>query len=293
MNKFRSHFSFNKQERSGIFYLLVLVFLLQLSYFFLKSSDFGSKENEFSLDQYTQGRIDSLIAAGKQDTLFSGKPFNPNFISDFKGYVLGMSPEEIDRLHKFRKSGRYVNSTLEFQQVTKVSDSLLRLIARHFKFPEWVATSDARTKQLKKPAKIQMNGVVAPKSDLNRASASDLMEINGVGQILSARIVKFRNALGGFIVEDQLFDVYGLDRKVAQNLLERYTIIEKPKIKQVSLKHATARELSKIVYISYQLAYRIVRYRDSIGSVNSLDELTKIQDFPTEKISRIKLYLTL
>jgi hypothetical protein len=56
-------------------------------------------------------------------------PFNPNFITDFKGYKLGMSVTEIDRLLAFRKTNRYVNSAAEFQQVTQVSDSLLAQIA--------------------------------------------------------------------------------------------------------------------------------------------------------------------
>jgi hypothetical protein len=51
-------------------------------------------------------------------------PFNPNFITDFKGYKLGMSVQEIDLL-EYRKGNKYVNSPKEFQAVTQVSDSLL------------------------------------------------------------------------------------------------------------------------------------------------------------------------
>jgi hypothetical protein len=52
--------------------------------------------------------------------------FNPNFITDYKGYKLGMSVAEIDRLLEFRKGDKYVNSAAEFQKITKVSDSLLK-----------------------------------------------------------------------------------------------------------------------------------------------------------------------
>ena len=38
--------------------------------------------------------------------------FNPNYISDYKGYELGMSLAELDRLHKFRASGNYIYSAL-------------------------------------------------------------------------------------------------------------------------------------------------------------------------------------
>ena len=39
---------------------------------------------------------------------------------------------------KFRESNQWVNSAKEFQQVTKVSDSLLATISPYFKFPDWV-----------------------------------------------------------------------------------------------------------------------------------------------------------
>ena len=54
--------------------------------------------------------------------------FNPNFISDFKAYQLGLSVEEADRLFAFRAKGKYANSPKEFQKVTGVNDSLLSLI---------------------------------------------------------------------------------------------------------------------------------------------------------------------
>ena len=50
---------------------------------------------------------------------------------------MGMSEQEIDRLLTFRKKGKYVNSAREFQQVTGVGDSLLRMMSPLFKFPEW------------------------------------------------------------------------------------------------------------------------------------------------------------
>jgi hypothetical protein len=44
-----------------------------------------------------------------------------NFISDYKGYKLGMSVQEIDLLAGFRKRTS-MNSSKEFQNVNKVSD---------------------------------------------------------------------------------------------------------------------------------------------------------------------------
>jgi hypothetical protein len=78
-------------------------------------------------------------------------PFNPNFISSYKGYELGMSLKEIELLHNFRSSKKWINSTQDFQRVTGVSDSLLAAISPYFKFPKWVSQSQKQIKS--KPQK--------------------------------------------------------------------------------------------------------------------------------------------
>ena len=217
------------------------------------------------------------------------KPFNPNYISDFKGYILGMTPAEIDSLHSFRNRGKYIQTVEEFQFVTGVSDSLLAVIAPHFKIPEKNSFQSNTSRTFVAPGK----GISAKRQDLNLASASDLMRIRGVGEVLSARIVKFRDALGGFVLAEQLYDVYGLDKSVADRVMKEFAILTKPRIKLIDLNLASEKEIASVVYISRTLARRIVTYRTSNGPIKDWDELTKIEDFPVYQIDRIKLYLTL
>lgn len=96
-------------------------------------------------------------------------PFNPNFISDYKGYKLGMSVAEIDRLHAFRRKNSYVNSAEEFQKVTLVSDSLLNELAPYFKFPSWVAKRATQTRGSYKQAYSKQQHLFV-QQDINLAS---------------------------------------------------------------------------------------------------------------------------
>ena len=123
-----SHFKFNKQERSGIFFLLLFIVLLQVVYFLIKMDVFDSGTSNFAPNIEQQTKIDALKQEALQKDSIKIYPFNPNFITDYKGYTLGMSVAEIDKLHAFRKTDAYVNSAKEFQKVTKVSDSLLAKI---------------------------------------------------------------------------------------------------------------------------------------------------------------------
>lgn len=294
MKDFKSHFRFNKRERSGVFFLLLIVLLLQVGYVLLSYLPIAKPKGVFSKDIVLQSKIDVLKKNALQKDSVKVYPFNPNFINDYKGYTLGMSVDEINRLHVFRKQNQYVNSPEEFQKVTLISDSLLAIISPYFRFPEWTQTTNRKSEVQSKVAKnseYDQNSIGI--KDLNKATSEDLKSVHGIGDKLSQRIVKFRNRLGGFLVDDQLFDVYGLDSQVAKIALNSFRVIEKPDIKKININTASVEEMVQLVYLRKRVALHIVEYRNMNGGIGSLDELTKIEDFPSDKIDRIKLYLTL
>ncbi|WP_297691277.1 helix-hairpin-helix domain-containing protein [uncultured Eudoraea sp.] len=289
MKNFKSHFKFNKQERSGIFFLLLVIFSLQLIYMLIKNEVFYTSERSFVLDTKVQKLLDSVKGQSIPRESTKMYPLNPNFLSNYKGYALGMSNEEIDRLHLFRSENRWVTSAKGFQRVTHVSDSLLQKIAPLFKFPEWASPS----KKEKKAKQKKFSVANVKFKELNQATAEELKVIYGIGDKLSARIIKFRNRLGGFMVSEQLYDVYGLEEEVVLRILEEFRVGQQPEIQKININTATGREMQKLIYINQKLANQIVTYRDSVGIIKSFTELTKIEDFPAKKIDRIKLYLSL
>jgi len=48
-----------------------------------------------------------------------------------------------------------------------------------------------------------------------------------------------------------------------------------------------------VQYIDYELAYEIINQRTLNQGFNSFDDLTKVKDFPNDKLDIIQLYLTL
>jgi len=295
----KSHFKFTKEERSGIFFLLLFIVLLQVVYFLIKMDVFDSGTSNFTPNIEQQAQIDLLKQEALQKDSIKVYPFNPNFITNYKGYTLGMSLAEIDKLHVFRKTEAYVNSAKEFQKVTGVSDSLLQSISPYFKFPEWTQKSGqerVRNKQNTSGSK-QINSTPLEELrralDINTATAEDLRVINGIGEKLSARIIKFRDRLGGFMTEKQLYDVYGLEADVVARTLQKFKVLKKPNVSLIKINSASTYEISKLIYIKYDVAKNIVLHRENNGAFTSFAELMSIDGFPKEKLDRISLYLSL
>lgn len=290
MMKFKSQFVFNRSQQIGIFLLVVIIVVLQLVYHFvdLSKNNIPSGLNEQDLNLF-QKKIDSVKLAASAVKTVKIFPFNPNLITDYKGYTLGMSPGEIDRLHAYRAQDKWVNSSEEFQQVTKISDSLLQKISPYFKFPDWVTSKNS-------PARLKVSNSVKKafedKIDLNIATAEDLMMLKGIGEVLSGRIVNYRNKIGGFVDDLQLKDIYGLNFELREEIQLYYTVKSPPEFKILSINQASVIELSGIPYINYELAREIVNYRLLHEKISSFEELAKIKEFPSEKIERIALYLS-
>ncbi|NNC62797.1 MAG: helix-hairpin-helix domain-containing protein [Flavobacteriaceae bacterium] len=279
----KSHFRYSKQEKRGIFFLLFLIASLQSGFYFINLRSTREKEPYFTVDTLAQAFIDSVKASPAKNDRFKLRPFNPNFITDYRGYVLGITPEELDRLYDFRKTGQYIRTAEEFQTVTQITDALFTQVEPYFKFPSFSNSNKSQSGAA---------DVSIPR-DLNSATATDLQQITGIGPVLSSRIIRFRERLGGFMVTEQLLDVYGLDREVAEKAMKMFQVLNAPEIRKINLNKAQVNELTSLVYLNRAIARKIVAYREQLGRYDSIEQLTKIEDFPTERIQRIKLYLAL
>ena len=290
MNKLKSLFVFTSDQRKGIFALLFFIIALQFAYFFV---DFSIPTNEDPEEQKwlsLQPQVDSMKMdiANKRPKMYL---YNPNFITDYKGYKLGMSVDEIDRLLAFRKENKYVNSSQEFQNVTKVSDSLLNVMSPYFKFPDWV-----NNKKEYKEFKKYPNQAFAKKEkivliDINQATKEDLIKIYGIGEAISVRILKQKEVLGGFVSMEQMKDIWGLSPEVIENLNSHFKVSVLPNFKKIDINNASLKELSQFYYFKYPLAKEIVTYRSMKGNISNIEDLTKIKGFPVDKAKTIELYL--
>lgn len=283
----KSFLHYSKSQQIGIVLLFLIILVAQSIYFFKDFNSVYKVDKEQAAWIANQRIIDSvqLQQANYKPTIY---PFNPNFITDFKGYKLGMSVEEIDRLLAFRKQNKFVNSASEFQAVTKVSDSLLKAISPYFKFPDWVKNKKNNYQPFENKNYSKAEKVIV--LDINEATKEDLMKVYGIGDKISDRILTEKEKYGGFVSMEQMQFVWGLSPEVIENLNKYFEVKSAPKIKRININNASVKELSQFPFFKYALAKDIVIYRSMNGDIKT-EDLSKIKGFPIDKIKIIALYL--
>ncbi len=114
----KSHFTFNRQQRSGILLLLLLIISLLCIYWFV---DF-SEENIFDTSSTEivsiQQELDSLRLVEIENRKPKKYPFNPNFITDYKGYTLECPMKKLTVCFNIERKDKWINSVADFKKVT-------------------------------------------------------------------------------------------------------------------------------------------------------------------------------
>jgi len=290
LDKIKSFFVFNSSQRNGILFLLLFVsgFAVISNYIdFTTENLLDTNSKEVLAVQKELDSIKTLLMESNQPKIY---PFNPNFITDFKGYKLGMSSEEIDRLLDYRKQNKWINSKEDFQKVTKVSDSFLDQISSYFKFPDWIGNPKPKYSDWRKGFKEK---TFDQKIDLNIATQLQLEKINGIGKSFSKRIVDYRSKLIGFSDDIQLYEVYGLDYQVVKRVLNEFTVKTPKEIIKMNLNKISASDIATIPGISFELAKRIWEFRILNERIVDFMELKKIEGLTERKLQGIQLYLKL
>ena len=287
---------FSKGHYFGIAILICSIGLLQLFIYWFNnqkdttSLDLTQEEKNWLL---AQNEIDSIKEVNQEN---SNKiyPFNPNFISDYKGYKLGMTESQIDKLHHFRKQNKYVNSNAEFQKLTGVSNEWMKQYAIYFKFPDWVTNKTSKNYQSKYENTYQKFDKKESKivvQDLNKANQAELEKAYMIGEKLALKIISERERFGNFASMEQLGFIWGISPEAIADLNKKFQIRSSENLKKININTSTIKELQQFPYFNYTIAKNIVTFRSMNGDFKRSEDLTNVKQFPLEKLKIIALYL--
>jgi competence protein ComEA len=128
-------------------------------------------------------------------------------------------------------------------------------------------------------------------TDVNLADSNDWCKLPGIGERLAARIIHFREKLGGFYEIQQVAETFGLADTTFQKI-KPYLEIHAVSLRRLDINTASKEILQSHPYIRWQIARAITEYRLQHGSFHSLNDLLQIAQMDQVKFEKLKPYLT-
>ena len=231
--------------------------------------------------------------AENPDKPFVLTDFDPNTASTEQLQSLGIPRFIAERIEKYRSKGGKFRNKEDLQKIYDFSPELYDKLEPFIAISADNQPNRFEKTTFEKPAFTENKPVftkpVISIFDINRADTTQLIGLRGIGSKLAARIIKFRDGLGGFHNTNQYNEVFGLD-SLALDELRKYTQI-KTAANQINLNTATIEELDRHPYISFKQAQLMVRFREQHGNYSSAQDLLKIKIFDEKFIEKIKPYL--
>ena len=126
--------------------------------------------------------------------------------------------------------------------------------------------------------------------ELNSCDSAALEALPGIGPVLSARIIRYRNLLGGFYDVGQLKEVYGLSEET-YFLIEGRVKVDTSFVKRVAINSAEYGTLLRMPYFEKEDVDNIMRYKRIKGKIGSMAELEGDEVISSSTAKKVSHYL--
>ena len=291
-NKIRTFFGFSRAQTNGFVALLIILSIVIFSEP-VYHAWISNRPIDFSTESKT---LDSLTALWQAEPVIRKKAdiptdkhnrvklfaFNPNTATKDDLQVLGFSDRLMKGLLNYRAKGGEFRVKSDLKKLYGMDTTFFKRLLPFIQLPERIAYEKPTPELKKKPSLF----------NLNLADSSQFQQIYGIGPVLAKRIVKYRDRLGGFVRQDQLFEVYGLDSIVVEQILKVSFLPANESPQKLNINTTDEKMLSSHPYFSKKIARAIVTYRFQHGNYQSVDDLRRINLIDENTMIKIFPYLT-
>jgi DNA uptake protein ComE-like DNA-binding protein len=300
----RDYLRFNRFERNGAIALVILMIIIAALPAMVKKLspvspvDFSKinaildslEANETRLNDSIEASISSLEFSPSHTVanavLFA---FDPNTISKQEWIQLGLPEKTAQIIINYRNKGGRFKEKSDLKRIYGLSSSDYERLEPFITIEseEMTKTESAQNGEITKSKEAPY---ISPLVELNTADSIQLEKLPGIGPVLAARILKFRNKLGGFYSIRQLLDVYGLSPET-YSLIENRIQADSSLIRLLSINFITADSLARHPYAAKSAA-SIVNFRIQHGHFKSWHELKVVDALPPEQLEKLRHYLS-
>jgi competence protein ComEA len=292
----RNWLGFSRTETNGF-----ILFLPILAALILAKPVYKSLQDDPGITKEESLQLDSIVTAwntglaqndsSTRRTLFS---FNPNTIGENDLAELGFDERLTKRIVGYRSKGGVFRVKRDLMKMYGMDSTLYGQLYAYIQLPAEIKREEKKSasKMYSPTQTVSYRKNIKQEFDLNKADTMQLKKVFGIGSTLSLRIVKFRDALGGFVNEDQLREVYGLDSLVIERLSAQSYIGENFMPAKINLNTADEKRFAVHPYFKKNIARAIINYRFQHGTFTDVHDIKNISAIPPNLAEKIIPYLT-
>ena len=281
-NKTGSYFYFSKPERWAAFVLLVLIGMVMVLPKFLWQQKpdllIPLALEQFGIDtMYMRDAYAELANASVKDPFV----FDHNTASVTTLQSLGFSAKLATTLDHYRAKGGIIKSGNDLFKIWGMPPDLATRLA------PYVRTSIKNTASKTWAAALRPGYPQAAPIDINTASISEFEALKGIGPVLAARIVGFREKQGGFVRVQDLLGVYGVKDSLLQTLAP-YLRLEDGRVPKSNLNQASVLQLVQKAGLQVVVAQAIVRWRQQNGAFANFEALENFEGLRAASMAALR-----
>lgn len=253
-------------------------------------NDYRQYSNENSND-YQYDRPTGNYNSKTKGELFY---FDPNTLSTEGWQKLGLRDKTIHTIQNYLSKGGHFKKPEDLQKIYGLFPDEYERIAQYIKIESSAENTDNAfiNKPITDHQPVKTYASRYSVIDINLADTTAFISLPGIGSKLAARIVNFRDKLGGFYSVNQVGETFGLPDSTFQKI-KQYLKLENVSVKKININTATVDELKAHPYIRYSLANPIVAYRNEHGPFAKVEDIKKVMAVTEEVYNKISPYLSL
>ncbi len=218
--------------------------------------------------------------------------FDPNTADSVQLLRIGLQPWQVRAIYRYRSKGGTYHTVADFARVPGLTvgqyqqlKPYLRIVSS-YQLASTLAETNTDNRALRDTTRYPEKLRTGQHIDLSQADTTLLQRVPGIGSYFAARIVAYRNRLGGYYSLDQLKEIDGLPLTVMPYLKLGQGVTAKLHVNDLSVA-----ELSRHPYIGFYQAKTIVDHRRKYGHIKSMDDLKLYRDFPLPVREKLKHYV--
>lgn len=292
---FRSRLSFTQSEQRGLLALSIIIIVLLLlpeiqAYFFPEPMpDYSAFEAEIAAFEARLEPMDEeQVKHESKLVLTTPGTFDPNVLTQEEWTAIGIPSSIANRITKYVNKGGRFRKKEDIKKIYGFKEQWYQAIEEDIQ----IETNTTQTFKREIQSELEEEDVLLL-VDINRADTSAFQTLNGIGPVLSGRIIAYRNSLGGFVQVRQLSEVYGVEEDLISSLASQLVMDSLPP-RRININTCEARQLKSHPYIrKWNIANALVNYRQQHGLYESVEDIMAVHLIDDSLFRKIEPYLTI